>query len=467
MVKKIKIFLLPLAFCMLLYACKKDSFITSSNASVYTNLYNDTLSFDTVFTSVGSITQSFKIFNNNNQKLLLSKVKLMGGNASAFQININGEPLSEVDNIVIAANDSIYVFVTVNINPNNKSTPFIVSDSILMSYNGNNKYVQLQAYGQNAHFLTNTIIDANTTWPNDLPYVILGSLVVNASTLLTIQPGCRIYSHANAPFLVNGTLVVNGTKQDSVVFTGDRLDASYKDLPASWPGIYFYNSSINNVLTFAIIENANQGVEVDSLSRNANPKLTLHQCIIDNAFGPGIICNNGSLNIDNSLIYNCGSNITINSGGNYNFTNCTVAGYGNSFVTHKNPVLQVSNADSSQTIMNNLSATFLNCIFWGDGSINDEVVINKQGSNTFNVLLSHCIYRVIDQPTNVDTLAIIESDPMFDDIDVNNNIYNFHTTNAAAPGLAKGLNTSFQSDLDSNVRMVNGFTDIGCYENQN
>jgi hypothetical protein len=466
MVKQIKIFLLPLAFCMLLYACKKDSFITSSNASLTTSLYKDSLKYDTVFTSVGSITESFKIFNNNNQKLLLSKVKLMGGNSSAFKININGEPLSEVDNIEIAANDSIYVFVTVNINPNNQATPFIVSDSILISYNGNNKYVQLQAYGQNAHFLTNTIISANTTWPNDLPYVILGGLIVNVNDSLTIQAGCRIYSHANAPFLINGTLVVNGTKQDSVVFTGDRLDVSYKDLPASWPGIYFYNSSINNVLTFAIIENANQGIEVDSLSRNANPKLTLHQCIIDNAYGPGIICNNGSLNMDNSLLYNCGSNITINSGGSYNFTNCTVTGYSNSFVTHKNPVLQVSNADSSQTIMNNLSATFLNCIFWGDGSINDEVVVNKQGSNTFNVSLSHCIYRVIDQPTNVDTLAIIETDPMFDYIDVNNNIYNFHITNASAPGIDKGANTLLLNDLDNYTRNIDSI-DIGCYQKHN
>jgi len=194
--------------------------------------------------------------------------------------------------------------------------------------------------------------------------------------------------------------------------------------------------------------------------------LTLHQCIIDNAYGPGIICNNGSLNMDNSLLYNCGSNISINSGGNYNFTNCTVAGYSNSFVTHKNPVLRVSNADSSQTIMNNLSAIFLNCIFWGDGSINDEVVVNKQGSNTFNVSLSHCIYRVTDQPTNVDTLAIIETDPMFDYIDVNNNIYNFHITNASAPGIDKGASTLLLTDLDNYTRNIDSI-DVGCYQKHN
>ncbi|HTB52510.1 MAG TPA: choice-of-anchor Q domain-containing protein [Ferruginibacter sp.] len=467
MIKRIvKFSLLFIIFCVMLFSCKKDSFITSGNAALSTSVYNDTLKYDTVFTSVGSITQSFKIFNLNNQKLLLSKVKLMGGDSSSFKININGDPASEVDNIEVDANDSIYVFVTVNINPNNANTPFIVSDSILISYNGNNKYVQLQAYGQNAHFFNNKVISADTTWTNDLPYVILGSLTVSAATTLTIQQGCRIYAHATAPFLVNGTLLVNGTKQDSVVFTGDRLDAAYKDLPASWPGIYFYSGSANSVLTFAIIKNANQGIEVDSLSATANPKLTLHQCIIDNAFGAGILCNNGSVSMDNSLISNCGSNIVINSGGDYNFTNCTVAAYSTPLIEHSLPVLQVSNTDSSQTITNNLSATFLNSIFWGDGSIPDEVTVNKHGSSIFTVSLSHCIYRVIDQPANVDTLAVIENDPRFDSIDVNNNIYNFHTTNAASPGIDKGLNTSFPSDLDNNPRIINSYTDIGCYEKQ-
>ena len=39
----------------------------------------------------------------------------MGGAASAFKININGVAASEVTNIELAANDSMYVFVSVNI----------------------------------------------------------------------------------------------------------------------------------------------------------------------------------------------------------------------------------------------------------------------------------------------------------------------------------------------------------------
>jgi hypothetical protein len=68
-------------------SCKKDSFITSENASI--SFSANSLHFDTVFTSVGSVTQSLKVFNLNDQKLRLSKIELAGGVSSAFKINVN------------------------------------------------------------------------------------------------------------------------------------------------------------------------------------------------------------------------------------------------------------------------------------------------------------------------------------------------------------------------------------------
>jgi hypothetical protein len=136
------------AFCFALSSCKKDSFITSAEARL--TLTADSLKYDTVFTTTGSITKSFKIINENSQKLRLSKVKLMGGAASPYKININGSSSTEENNIEIEANDSVYVFVSVTINPNAANLPFIVSDSILINYNGNTRFVQLQAmlYGR-------------------------------------------------------------------------------------------------------------------------------------------------------------------------------------------------------------------------------------------------------------------------------------------------------------------------------
>src|SRR6185295_18521940 len=136
---------------IIICSCKKDSFITSPQAIL--GLSTDSLTFDTVFTSAGSITKSFKILNLNNQKLQLSKIKLLGGASSSFKINVDGTAATEVNNIDIEADDSLYVFVQVNIDPNAGNLPFIISDSILINYNGNDEFVKLQAYGQNAVFL--------------------------------------------------------------------------------------------------------------------------------------------------------------------------------------------------------------------------------------------------------------------------------------------------------------------------
>src|SRR5450631_394219 len=102
---------LLILFYALILSCQKDSFITSKGALV--SFSSDTLFFDTVFTSTGSVTQSVKIFNNNNQKLRLSDLKLMGGAQSYFSINIDGSPGPEQSNIEIEANDSLYIFVAV------------------------------------------------------------------------------------------------------------------------------------------------------------------------------------------------------------------------------------------------------------------------------------------------------------------------------------------------------------------
>ena len=92
---------------------------------------------------------------------------------------------------------------------------------------------------------------------------------------------------------------------DRVYFRGDRLDAPYKDYPASWPGIFFRSSSHDNEFNYAVIKNAYQALGVQDPSPNANPKLTLNECIIDNAYDAGIITVNSSVTARNCLISNC------------------------------------------------------------------------------------------------------------------------------------------------------------------
>ncbi|MBL7740678.1 MAG: hypothetical protein JNK14_15780 [Chitinophagaceae bacterium] len=457
--------LIILSAVMLLAACKKDSFITSGDARV--TITADTLKYDTVFPTTGSVTQLFKIVNENDQKLRLSSVKLMGGSASAFKINVDGFASPEVSNIEIEANDSVYVFVQVNVNPTAANLPFVIRDSIQVSYNGNNRLVQLEAWGQNAHFFRDKEISADETWTNDLPYVILGYLRVNSNGKLTIDKGCRIYVHADAPIIVDGTLQVNGLKDtaDRVYFTGDRLDEPYKSYPASWPGIYFSAGSKDNILNYAVIRNSYQSIAIQDPSPNANPKVTLNECVIDNSYDAGIIASNSSITVQNCLISNCGKNIALIKGGNYNFTHCTVASYSNGYIQHRDPVLQVRNFDGTNATAD-LTAVFRNCIFWGEnGIVDDEVVVNKTGNTVFAVNFDHTLWKVQTVPSNITSNQIInDQKPLFDTIDVSRQFYNFRLKNDS-PAKNKGVASAVTIDLDGKPRPV-GLPDLGCFEIQ-
>jgi len=450
---------------LFLISCRKDSFINTPDAAV--TITADTIKYDTVFPTAGSVTRQFKIINENKQKLLLGSVKLMGGAGSAYKMNVDGIATTEASNIEIAANDSIYVFVQVNVDPNAANLPFVIRDSIQVNYNGNKRMVQLEAWGQNAHFLRDKQVVADETWTNDLPYVILGFLHVNPNSRLTMEKGCRIYVHADAPIIIDGSLIVNGLKDsvDRIYFHGDRLDDPYIDFPASWPGIFFTSSSKDNVMNYAVIKNSFQSMAVEDPSLNINPKLTLNQCIIDNSYDAGIIASNSSITATNCLFSNCGKNIALIKGGIYRFTHCTAATYSNTFIDHKNPVLTVFNYDGSNATAP-LDAIFRNCIFWGDnGLVENEVIVDKKGTTAFSVIFNQVLWKVKTVPANITLVSpapINNSEPQFDSINTSRHYYDFHLK-AGSPAENKGTGAGILIDLDGKTRSGTQ-PDLGCYE---
>ena len=461
--KNLLIALLVLLLSTAYIACTKTSFITSKDAQLRTSA--DTLHFDTVFTSTGSVANRFKIFNPNQQKLLLTNIKLAGGATSAFKINVDGVAGNNFNNIQLEAGDSLYVFVSVSINPTAANAPFIFQDSIFINYNGNEKIVQLDAYGQNAYFLRNRQITTDTSFTKDLPIVILGRLVVDPGATLTLEAGTNIYVHADAPILINGSLHAEGRKFDStqVSFRGDRLDVDFRDYPGSWPGIYFSETSRNNILTFTNIKNAYQGIiTIESIS---NPKITLNECTITNIYDAGILSDHSTIIARNCLIANCGNNIALTGGGTYNFNHCTVSSYSNLFINHKNPVLLISNANG-QNQPNSLTANFRNCIFYGDsGIVKNEIVLERKGTTPYNVNFQNILYRnkVATSLANF-TSSINNEDPKFDSLDAGKRIYNFRLK-STSPAINKGSNTGILFDLDGKPRGgAAGLPDIGAYE---
>ena len=86
--------------------CKKGN-LTGNGTLTFSA---DTLVFDTVFTTIGSVTKNFKFYNNDNKPLTVSKIKLMGGDNSPYRINVDGLSGNEFNDVNIEGNDSLYIF---------------------------------------------------------------------------------------------------------------------------------------------------------------------------------------------------------------------------------------------------------------------------------------------------------------------------------------------------------------------
>jgi len=276
------------------YSCKKDSIISDSGAKL--SFSSSSILFDTVFTTIGSTTRQLKVYNPYNKKIKISSIRLAGGANSFFRMNVDGIASSSVNDIEIEAKDSIFLFIKVTIDPRNSNSPLIVSDSILFVTNGNLQTVKLEAWGQDAyyytpnHFFPNlsySIIPCNDVWTNDKPHVIYGNAVIDSACTLTIKENTRVYLHKDAVLWVykDGTLKVQGTLGNPVIFQGDRLESYYSDQPGQWGEIWLSAGSKNNEINQAIIKNGYVGIQIDTTAVNpTQPTLTIENTIIKNHF---------------------------------------------------------------------------------------------------------------------------------------------------------------------------------------
>lgn len=470
-----------LTFAALATSCKKEKFLDNGGELRFSV---DTLTFDTVFSSLGSFTASVKIYNPQNQKINVSSIQLEGGTLSQFKLNVNGTQGNAVKNIEIAAKDSIYVFATVNINPNSENDPFVVQDKLVATLNGKSYSIPFLAYGQNAYYLVDSLITSNQTWFTDKPYVIIRNAAVDENVTVTIPAGCRIYVHADSRLIVLGTLKIKGTKQDSVVFQGDRLDRKYfgnEGYPGEWGGIYYTSTSRDNEIDYAILKNVGNSTKLgesvftpaaiqinyDTIN-DQNFQLVMRNTIIENSIGYGILAFGSTLKAENCLINTCGAQcMAAFEGGQYVLDNCTFVTYGTNKVSHiDNPVMALLNyrdIDNTSYVAGPLLAVLTNCVVWG--SLETEFIANSRGDITkpetmFDVTLNNCLVKNKDGiPKDVKAVSTkVNEDPLFKDY----NMWDYRPAQGS-PLINAGVINGLLTDLDGKAR--DGQPDIGCYEN--
>jgi hypothetical protein len=147
-----------------------------------------------------------------------------------------------------------------------------------------------------------------------------------------------------------------------------------------------------------------------------------------------------------------------------------MATYSNSFKLHKDPSLILSNFITVNNVQQPaaLTATFKNCIIWGEnGLVEDEVVTAKNNSAGFTAIFESALWKVTAQPANVTPTGIINNqNPQFDSINVSEKYYDFRIGTKPSPAINAGASTSIVLDLDGKPRTVGVKPDLGCFEKQ-
>jgi parallel beta-helix repeat protein len=345
--------------------CHKEKFITDSAAML--EFSNDSILFDTVFSTIGSTTQYFHVYNKHNETIVISDVHLESGSGSQYRFNIDGVDGPIAENIEILPNDSIWLFVEVTVDPGSVNVPFIVEDLLVFNTNGNIQTIVLNAWGRDAFFhgtnipengtvLKNGIwfyeLDCDEVWTNEKPHVIYGPVMVLPGCTLTINPGVEVYVHGKSGIWVNGGTLIAGEEFGEIVtFQGDRLEPEFASVPGQWGiqfdipyetgsssevsnffrgGIWIQNSP-GSTITNCELRNGNMGIWVDSTGTPYDGdefSVTIRNTKILNMAGIGLMTQNATVKAQNVLSGNCGEACAYFSlGGRYHVDNCTFANY--------------------------------------------------------------------------------------------------------------------------------------------
>lgn len=459
-------------------ACNDE--IYSTNPKDRLTFSSDTLTFDTVFTTLGSATSKIMIYNRNNVALKISHLGIGGGKNSPFKINVDGSLNinNQFENIEIRSNDSMYIFVSVTVNPTNTDSPVLIQDSLVFQTNGTNQKIKLQAFGQDIKIFRNKYILNDTTLTAEKPFLIYGYLAIDSAKTLTINPGCKFYFHNNANLMIYGNLKAVGTADKPISMRGDRLDEikfatpfPYNNVAGQWGGLYLLWKGGNHVLSYVNMNSGYVGIYFSNEDRNTIPTLEISNCRIHNFLLYGLLVQNGNVQVTNSEISNTSSYCVYLNGGKHTFIQSTIANY------FDNSNVQPTSRDNKPavTIMNlnrvaPMESVFRNCII--SGSLDNEFSLATRFLNLYKGIFDHCYIRKPDalslpQFTNIRWSE--KNDTVFKSIRydyVKNINFNFMPDSVSpARGLADpAIAAQFPIDLNGNNRMSDGAPDAGAYE---
>ncbi len=503
------LFLVFSCLLTLLPGCEpKENLVQTSGSLEFSA---DTVLFDTVFTTVRTVTKRLWVYNRN-RGAVKTDVSLAAAAGTPFSVLINGDAGPAVSGVTIRGNDSLLVLVRAVIGDNGQATvakQFLVSEDLRFRTNGNEQVVKLVAYGQNAYFHRADIIRADVTWATDKPHVIINAdvvqggvaypvgVIVTQGVTLRIPRGARVYSHAGAFLQVDGTLLVNDLSEPNafvptdtvkagnaniVRFQGDRLEPYYNDIPGQWGGIVFTETSSNNHIRYAEIKNATFGALLYNPNGTTHPDLALNNTVIRNisgsnisfanasaSTGGGVISYSGDVMATNCLFTNCGEYAVLGvGGGTYNFNFCTFANYTPSFRRETSSLTFTNEFETTTGIVKRpTSVSILNSIVWG--SFEDELFVKNHPEYALltvqNNLLRTKEYATTPAVVGAAGVAnLVNVDPMFKRIFSDNPDYTLQDKSPATTPRRPAVGSVPAADLRNLPRNPN--PSLGAYEHK-
>lgn len=382
--KKIVYIVWCFVFCVWCLAtftsCRNEQ--VSSDPSLRLIFSVDTLRFDTVFTTLGSATKSVTLYNRNSNAIVIDKVTQ--DKQKYFYINFDGETQLSKMGGQINGGDSLILFVRVNIDPQDATSPVLVEDMLRFEVNGNSYPLALEAYGQDVEKISSptrcTTYD-NVTFTAEKPYLIYDTVRVTQS--LVMNAGARLYFHQGGTLIVEGDALIGESNGAPIRCISDRIDNLFDKVPyayaaGGWNGIYLLRKKDAPVHSYTLHNlevvsgtNGLQCINEDSLP--PYPKVEMNACCVHNQAGNGLTLRYMDANVTNTELSNCAGYCAYLLGGEQTFVHTTFASFfGSTNVRIQSVGRLVDNAvlvDNTDSLMD-YKASFINCVIAGLGKEN-------------------------------------------------------------------------------------------------
>jgi len=477
-----RLFFLPLILLLAtIAACTDDDSFTTNRSNVL-SFSTDTVSLDTVFSTVPTSTHTFWVYNNSGDGLRLSNVRLQRGNQSGYRVNVDGTYLdntmgSQVGGLEVRKGDSLRVFVELTSHLNSADEPQLVEDNIVFTLeSGVEQKVNLRAFSWDADIRGNIVVSRDTTITASRPLLVYGGITVDSSATLTINAPAKLYFRSGAGIDVYGRLLVNGTAANEVVLRGERTDRMFDYLPydrvsGQWKGIRLRSSSTGNSIVHADIHSSEYGIQCDSAAYDSiNERFSLRYVTIHNCKGAGISAHNANFSMVNCQITNTLGDCLAVYGGSALVVYCTLGQF-YPFSADRGVALRFANFKDDYSVPLRMFECYNTIV---TGYAEDEVMGEvKDSTVAYGYYFSNCILRtpliadstqlaVFQNVTMETPKDSVEGKKHFAVIDEDNLYYDFRLDSlSTARGQALQL---WQFADDRNGKARGDKPDIGCYQ---